>query len=187
MKHCILLLLVGCCIQFGVNAQGSQQLRDRKIGRMVTTIVDIRNGKKQERLTCATYDRKGRLVELKEMDKDSTILNWELYEYDRKGNEICFIEKNNAGKELKKFLRTFDKWKHEKTQMTWEKGELKEISTSAYDRNGNKIEEQITDANHQLIKSIRYEYDNQDLLIKRIIKNSEGEIIYSKEVQYETR
>lgn len=166
-----------------VFAQSKNQLSDRKITESHVIINDTR--KNQVRLISYHYDQKGNIIESVETTQDSSIVKWERTSYNRNENEILHEFLNADGKVFKRIAYEYNNFEQlTQIKQTDADNQIVEIQRLEYDKFGNKIKEDIFEGNSILRSSTIYTYDNKDMLIGKVIYDSNGKIIYSKYTTY---
>ena len=179
--------LVLCAMVFHVSlgfGQSASQIRRSGIKKMsIQTLRSDSTGK--QNFSTQAFDKKGRLVEECERTAGKTHLectrfsytrNGELraeltyandslksriaYEYNSSGRRIAKIKTDNSGKTLGTEKTEWNVW-------------------------GEKTTESIFDADAKLKRKTIYEYNNRNLLVKRIIQDGSGKIISEKKYEYD--
>jgi hypothetical protein len=92
----------------GVYAQSKSEIREKGIKAVLTHEQRLDRGMdKKYVVTEEKYDDKGRLIEIKDLDRKGTIKIWEQYKYDSDGNIIEEIVLGENGKMKKKTVTRY--------------------------------------------------------------------------------
>lgn len=168
-----------------MHAQGSKQVRNRKVKVVRTQIKEVKKGGTQTSYQLNRYDRKGNLVLFQEWDGDSVLVRSEEMVYSKKG---WLLEKKIKGKGEE--LLNWNVWEYN----TWGQvikefemhpdGKVKSTTLTFYDKNGDKTREEEHAENGTLVRTITYEYDDRGMISRKIITNKDGEVVFDKIIQY---
>lgn len=181
MKQYLILLFL---LPITAQAQNANQIKSRKITEVVTTIVsetdDAENRKIHE-----IYDRRGRLTDRKVYRKDGTLRFHKTIEYlDKKGSFVETIFNIENGK-TKTSTTTFDKWGNDISFIRKdEAGLLQERRTKTFDKQGKIILDETFGPKEELMKKTTYQYDFRDMLLQKETRDGSGKIIESIQNEY---
>ena len=167
------------------DAQGSKQLRNRKVKQVRTQITEVKKSGAQTSYQLNVYDRKGNLVQSQEWDGDSVLVRSEEMVYAKKG---WLLEKKVKGKNDE--LLSWNVWEYNTWgQVTKEfemhpDGKVKSTTLTFYDKNGDKIREEEHAEYGTLVRTITYAYDDRGMIARKVITNKDGEVVFDKSIQY---
>ena len=166
-------------------AQGSKQVRNRKIRTVHTQIHEVKKGVVQLQYLMSVYDRKGNLTLSMEWDQDSTLVRKEENLYSKKG---LIVEKKVFAKDnaLTSWVKwEYDAWGHVIREIEMRAdGKVKASTQTFYDKHGEKTKEEERDEQGLLLRTIAYEYDARGMIARKVITNKEGEVVFDKTIQY---
>jgi hypothetical protein len=165
-------------------AQSQQQVADRHIKEVVVRSEDSRKGANVVRVTTTRYDRRGEVMELIERDERGGVIKWERRGYDRKGREVLMAVLDTAGQETQRTETVYDRWGNAIGTTLTERGRVTERSTTTYDKYNDKQEEKVTDAEGKQLRRTTYVYEGKGMLKKRVVYNAEDKAVYVREFTY---
>ncbi len=168
-----------------VFCQDNRQIRARKIERVQSRTEQVQKGENRTSFSAITYDKKGREIEVKEFDADSTCMKVERYAYNRKGREILQSVTDSVAHKHTVTKSSYDKWNRLSEKVIEENNVIQERIIYSYNTFDDKTEEKVLDGNGNLKKLTRFEYDSRAMLIRKTTTNSKGEIVYDKTYHYE--
>lgn len=182
MKYILICLLLYPVTFF---AQGSKQIQNRKIKEIVTVEFNAYDDAENRKIH-EWYDAKGRLIERKVFNTGDTLRFHKIIEYtDRYGSYIETIMDIRTGKPKSGLKVVFNKW-HDETENTRlnQDGKTVERKVSAYDAHGKLLKEVYYGDSDSLRKSIEYTYDHKGMLIKKEVRDKNGQTIEMKQLTY---
>lgn len=148
---------------------------------MYSESYDYRKSPPAMKRTLTTYDKKGRILKVIEFDGDSLPVSTELFEYDRKGNEILHEIRGKGDVVSERTSTTFDKWSNPVSKTEFELKENKQTTTDyLYNSLNDKTLETVRDDKGKIIRTISYVYDNKGILIERTVRNESGDILLKR-------
>jgi hypothetical protein len=164
-------------------AQTRSEIADRKIKQLITISTDSRKEPVQVKKTLTIYDRKGRPLEIKEWEKDSSLTAWEKFQYDSKG-KVLFQQTFSAdGSIQEETAYEYDRLGAlVRKTLNDAKRERKEITEYQYNPQGDKTAETVKDEKGIVSRKTVFEYDNKGMLISRRTFNSEGKLIQDRTI-----
>ena len=180
-------LIAICALVFQGNmvlGQSTSQIRRSGIKKMnVQTSRSDSTGK--QNLSTQTFDKKGRLLEECERTTGNTQLECTRFSYTRDGElleELTFASdslKSRIAYEYNSSGRRIAKVK------TDNRGKILGTEKTEWNVWGEKTVESIFDADAKLKRKTIYDYNNRNLLVKRIIQDGSGKVISEKNYEYD--
>ena len=181
----ILLSLLFSLILFPLFGQENRQIRARKIMRVQSRTEQVQKGETRTSYSAITYDKKGREIEVKEFDADSSCIREVKYVYNKKGKEILEAVTDSTKHVHTVTLSTYDKWNRLTEKIIQENNAIQERVLYSYNTFDDKTEERVLDGTGNLKKLTRFEYDARSMLTRKTTTNSKGEIVFDKLYRYE--
>ncbi len=183
MKTYVLFLCFQCLVLI-VFAQESKQIRSRKIKESCVRTEQVQKGANERSYTCTHYDSKGREIEVKYFDEDSSCVKVEQHEYNRKGKEIRETIIDSLHHKHTSTISTYDRWNRLGERLSTENTIITERVEYVYNNLDDKTEEITYDGSGNVKKRTRFEYDNKGMLTRRTTENAKGEIIFDRTYRY---
>jgi len=165
--------------------QDTRQIRARKIKQTNFRTEQIQKGEKEVTFIHTRYDKKGREIEVKEFDADSNCVKLETYNYNRKGKETLRTVTDSLSHKHTVIQSSYDKWNRQVDKVVMENNVVQERTLYTYNTFDDKTEEKVLDAEGNLKKVTRFDYDSRSMLTRKTTTNSKGEIVYDKMYRYE--
>lgn len=176
----VLTLMVGHTF-----AQGTRQISSRKIKSIETRTLETKKGKPTLTHIISTYDKKGRLIQEVKLDSSGVCVVTETNKYNRKDDLIeHVVYQGNSTTILEKTEIQYDKFGRDTLKIEYDQNGLKSKTSYTYDNFDNRITETMIDANGKIVRSVSMQYDKRGMLLSRIIKNENGDVIYEKTNAY---
>lgn len=127
------------------------------------------------------YNSKAQLIEVKRYNENGRSLESDTkFEYDERGN--CIREMDSvSGEEI---TCTFSANNEELSRKRFDKGILEYSTTTTYDMFGNPSKEVSTYGSRSSTKTYRYEYDQYNNWIARLIQAEDGTLVHIRKISY---
>lgn len=185
MKQFAVLIIVLTMIGGQSFAQGTKQISSRKIKSVETNTLETRKGRLIRTHLISTYDKKGRLIHELKFDSAGVCLTTETFKYNRKDDLMeHVIYQGNTTTILEKTEIQYDKFGRDTLKIEFDQSGMKSRTSYTYDNFDNKITESMSDSSGKVIRTVSMTYDKRGMLLSRIIKNDNGDIIYEKTNAY---
>ncbi|MFN0204358.1 MAG: hypothetical protein ACKVTZ_22760 [Bacteroidia bacterium] len=166
-------------------AQKQSAVKSRQIKAVSERFWDNEKPKNNE-WSVRKYDKKGRVAEELELDKDSLPEKWQRFTYNNL-DKVKTIEKLDKKGELRRKVVCEYNMKGDKTReiTTDKEGKLVEKLEISYNAFGDKSEEIETDEKESVKKRTIYLYDDKGMLLERNEFDAEGKLSSKKKYRYE--
>ena len=130
------------------------------------------------------FDLKGNLTQTT-MYYDSTISSYYIYVYDRNGDNIEYSYYNKEGEILWNIQTNYEKKRVRSESKSYNRDSLRSITKYEYDNNDQLIKNSVYNLDGELQSYWLYEYDKEGNMIKITHKNAKEDIIEMIKRQYD--
>ena len=190
MKNKIkILVCVSCFFFLSGFAQSKKEIKELNIKSVIeiTTLYE-KEKKISYKSHSATYNKKGKLIEMIEYNRDGNVLRKEISKYDSQENKIEEITIGMADTNSKtniKIVSKYDSNGNKIQDLEYDlSGSLLRKQQFSYDRFNNKKTETVFDANGKITKKTTYNYNEDGLRIERKEFNEKNVLVTEKKITY---
>ena len=169
-------------------SQSKKKIKELNIKTITETTTVIDFGKKiTYKSSFTSYNKKAKLTEKTEYNRNGSIIRKETAKYNSEGNKIeeSLYESMDIPKKNIKIISKYDAEGNKIEDMEYDgTGKLTRKQQFSYDNFNNKKEELNFDPSGKLIRKAIYIYDSDDLRILRKEFNEKNELVSERKYQY---